>query len=76
MRSKNLEYEHNQIRTTSVSFLEAYNNMLPSGFPRASVELLKKFQVAHPVLFKHGNEWSIDKHRKRLMDWLSTHHDV
>jgi len=76
MKSKNLEYERNQIRTTSVSFLETYNNMLPSGFPRASVELLKKFQAAHPVLFKHGNEWSIDKHRKRLMDWLSTHHDV
>jgi hypothetical protein len=74
MRSKNVEHERNQVKTTSTDFLESYNTMIPFGFPKATTALMKKFQASHPLLFKHGDSWSIDKHRKRLMDWLSTHH--
>ena len=56
-------------------FLESYNQSIPVSFPRASVKTLKQFQVVHPVLFKHGEEWSIDRHRKRLMDWLASYRD-
>ncbi|KKU53077.1 MAG: hypothetical protein A3F26_02265 [Candidatus Ryanbacteria bacterium RIFCSPHIGHO2_12_FULL_47_12b] len=74
-RTRNREWEQNQINTNLVGFLENYNQNIPGGFPRASVKSLKEFQVAHPLLFKHGDEWSVDRHRKRLMDWLSSHRD-
>lgn len=54
------------------AFLENYNRNIPAGYPQASTKMLKQFQVAHPILFKHGDEWSVDKHRKKLMDWLSS----
>ena len=50
--------------------METYNKSIPDGFPVVSVSILKKFQALHPILFKNGDEWSIDKHRKKLMDWL------
>ena len=60
----------NQIGTTLLSFMESYNKSIPVGFPRISEQLLKIFQTLHPVLFKRGDEWSIDRHRKKVMDWL------
>jgi len=56
--------------------MEAYNKCIPAGFPRASVKALKQFQAVHSILFKNGDEWSIDKHRKKLMDWLPSHNDI
>ncbi|TSC69860.1 MAG: hypothetical protein G01um101470_943 [Parcubacteria group bacterium Gr01-1014_70] len=67
---KNRDLEINQMGTTLSVFMETYNKSIPAGFPPASVPTLKKFQALHPVLFKKGDEWSIDKHRKKLMDWL------
>lgn len=67
---KNRELEVNQVPTTMAVFMETYNKSIPSGFPAASMPALKKFQALHPILFKKGDEWSIDKHRKKLMDWL------
>ncbi|OGZ08165.1 MAG: hypothetical protein A3D65_03420 [Candidatus Lloydbacteria bacterium RIFCSPHIGHO2_02_FULL_50_13] len=55
--------------------MESYNKSIPAEFPRASVKSLKRFQAMHPGLFKNGNEWSIDKHRKKLMDWLPSYSD-
>ena len=69
MRGNNA-LKQNEVKTSLVAFMESYNKSIPEGFPRPSVKLLKTFQELHPMLFKHGDEWSIDKHRKRLMDWL------
>ena len=76
MRQKNYELELNQTVTPLLTFMESYNRSIPMGFPRASLAALKQFQVTHPLLFKRGNEWSIDKHRKRLMDWLVSHRGI
>ncbi|MDP2705137.1 MAG: hypothetical protein U1D31_03320 [Patescibacteria group bacterium] len=67
-REKELKPSEMQISLSA--FLEFYNKNMPEGYPRASVELLKKFQSAHSMLFKHGNLWSLDQHRKKLIDWL------
>ncbi len=76
MRTKNIELERNQIKTSISDFLESYNKSVPISFPRASMKILKQFQVLHPILFKHGDEWSIDRHRKRVMDWIPSHGEV
>ncbi|MEK7630795.1 MAG: hypothetical protein AAB417_02110 [Patescibacteria group bacterium] len=67
--------EGNQEMTTLMVFLDAYNKSIPTGFPKVTLENLKDFQKLHPMLFKDKNEWSIEKHRKRLMDWLPSHRD-
>ena len=72
-KQKNLEYKRNQEMTTSSSFLESFNKGMPVAFLQATENDLKRFQEAHPMLFKHSNAWSIDKHRKKLMDWLPSH---
>ena len=71
--SKYNDLEINQETTPLASFMESYNKSAPAGLPRASVAALKQFQEAYPSLFKNSNEWSIDKHRKRFMDWISSH---
>lgn len=75
MRRKNDMSELNKVVTSAAVFMESYNKSVPFGFPRVSNKALKEFQSVHPMLFKHGDEWSIDRHRKRLMDWLISHHD-
>lgn len=62
--------------TTMPVFMESYNKSIPASFPQASVKTLKRFQVVHPTLFKQNDEWSVDKHRKKLMDWLSSYREV
>jgi len=76
MKRKKEEFELTQAQTTLVAFLASYNQNIPTNFPRASVAMLKEFQTLHPMLFKRGNSWSVARHRKRLMDWLSTQRDV
>lgn len=53
-------------------FLKSYNTNLPLQFPRASLALLREFKKTNAVLFKDGNLWSLDQHRKKVMDWLTT----
>ena len=55
------------------SFLKSYNNNIPSGFPRASLAILKKFRETHQTLFRHGSLWSVVLHRKKVIDWLSSY---
>ena len=74
--AKDLELKLNQNGTPLAVFLESYNNSIPATFPRATVKALKWFQTEHSSLFKRGDEWSIDKHRKHLMDWLLTHSET
>jgi hypothetical protein len=51
-------------------FLKSYNKDLPSIFPAVSMPLLKEFRQTHLSLFTHGEMWSLDQHRKKVMDWL------
>jgi len=53
-------------------FLKAYNEKLPTDFPQASTPLLKEFKKMHASLFKDTNAWSLDQHRKKVMDWLTS----
>ena len=64
------ELKVSQKQISLVEFLESYNRNMPISFPRASVELLKKFKETHIALFKNGDFWTLDLHRKKLMDWL------
>jgi len=74
MRSGNYnDLETNRESTLLADFMESYNKSVPKNFPRASVKTLKQFQETYPSLFKNANVWSIDKHRKRFMDWTSYH---
>jgi hypothetical protein len=68
--------EHNEAPVKLSVFLESYNQSIPAGFSRATVTTLKKFEEAHPVLFRQKDAWSVDRHRKKLMDWLSSNPDV
>ncbi|MBI4086058.1 MAG: hypothetical protein HY433_02345 [Candidatus Liptonbacteria bacterium] len=70
MKTKNNALEFNQVRISLPAFMELYNKSIPVSFPRASVKILKQFQSLHPVLFRNNGQWSIDRHRKRVMDWL------
>ncbi len=51
-------------------FRKSFNESMPEGFPRVSLEQLTRFKGEHSTLFKHGNLWSSDLHRKRIVDWL------
>lgn len=55
---------------TLVEFLTLYNENLPLTFPRASVALLEEFRSAHASFFKPHDVWSLELHRKKVMDWL------
>jgi len=69
-----LEKERSEKRHSLIDFLELYNENLPSDFPQASLVSLKKFQNTYPDLFKGGGSyWSLDRHRKKFMDWLPQH---
>jgi hypothetical protein len=72
-RSKYNDLEVNRETTPLAAFMESYNKSAPKGLPQASVQNLKQFQSAYPSLFKNSSDWSIDKHRKRFMDWISSH---
>ena len=71
MRGNSEQIKINQTATTLAVFMESYNKSIPAEYPHASATLLKKFQIANLALFKHGDSWSVDRHRKKVMDWLS-----
>lgn len=70
------QQELNEAPVTLAAFLESYNQNIPAGFPHSTVATLKKFQEAHPMLFKQKDAWSVTRHRKRLIDWLSSNPDI
>lgn len=55
---------------TSDEFVESFNKNMPKGYPLVSSEILQKFKECHANLFKTGGGWSLDQHRKRMIDWL------
>ncbi|MEX2008384.1 MAG: hypothetical protein WD850_02775 [Candidatus Spechtbacterales bacterium] len=66
------ELEENQMVTSLAVFVKNYNKSVPRGFRRATSADLREFQMKYPSLFRRPDEWSIDRHRKRLMDWLAS----
>ncbi len=73
LKRKKGELEPYQIGTTLLAFMETYNKSIPVAFPHPSVKILKTFQALHPMLFRGNDEWSMERHRKRLMDWLPSY---
>jgi hypothetical protein len=64
------ELSVSEVRMSLADFLKSYNKGLPEGFPRSSAALLKKYKQSHPLFFKHGDLWSLDEHRKKILDWI------
>jgi hypothetical protein len=55
---------------TLKQFLESFNKNMPSTFLQVTEADLLKFKEAHEGLFKNGESWSLDQHRKKIIDWL------
>lgn len=53
-----------------LDFLKEYNNSLPNGHPRITLQILKEFKYKNQHLFRENNKWSISRHRKSVMDWI------
>ncbi|MFA6408441.1 MAG: hypothetical protein WCW36_03175 [Candidatus Paceibacterota bacterium] len=72
MRTPDHDRERSEKKRTLLDFVTLYNENLPSVFPRVSEELLKEFKSGHPGLFAVGKGWTLDQHRRKVMDWLSS----
>lgn len=59
-----------EMQISRADFLKSYNQNMPPTFPRATTSLLNRFREEHATLFKHGDMWSLDLHRKKLIEWL------
>lgn len=70
MRGPDLDRERSEKSRSLDEFLKLYNENLPAAFPPVSADLLKEFRKAYPGVFKATNAWSLDLHRKKVMDWL------
>ncbi len=70
VKFSNKQAEDAQLPIPLSEFLVSYNQTIPANFPAASVALLTKFKETHTELFKEGDLWSLDKHRKKIIDWL------
>lgn len=63
----------NLIGKSIALFVDYYNKNIPESFPQATLKALEKFKETYPSLFKNSSEWTIDKHRKKLMIWLDSY---
>jgi hypothetical protein len=76
VKKVDLQQIENQKATPLWDFMDSYNKSIPPDYPAASVKKLTKFRETHVALFKGDeNVWIVDKHRKRVMDWLSSYSD-
>jgi len=65
--------EVSKLHETQISlkeFLLSYNQNIPATFPKVSEEQLRRFKREHANFFKNGEFWSLDQHRKKIIDWL------
>ncbi len=67
------EQEVNFVEMSLDEFKTYYNENTPLAMPRATKESLLEFQVTHDSLFEKSGLWTIDKHRRRVMDWLPSY---
>ena len=70
MKNNSQELKLNEIQLSLSEFLKSFNQNMPTNFPQVSEEQLLLFKKEHETLFKKGNTWSLDNHRKKVMDWL------
>lgn len=73
MKSRDLDRERSEKKLSLPEFLQAYNENLPLQFPRASLPYLREFKKTYTGLFASEEAWSLDQHRKKVMDWLPAH---
>ncbi len=59
-----------EVPLTDAQFLESFNKNMPQGYPHVSLAILKRFKDAHLSMFKADGLWSLDHHRKRMIEWL------
>ncbi len=69
---KSLAEDVNLTELSISEFIVYYNANIPETFPQASFNAMKEFQNTYPSLFKDSTAWIIDRHRKKVMDWLTT----
>jgi len=70
MKAPDLDRERCERKLSINDFLKSYNENLPARFPRASLTFLREFKKTYPALFNGSETWSLDRHRKKFMDWL------
>ena len=70
MKTRDLDRERCEKVLTMKEFMVSYNEGLPEHYPVATQSVLRIFTKVHPHFFKREDEWSLDQHRKRVMDWL------
>ncbi|HEY4515615.1 MAG TPA: hypothetical protein VJH67_00270 [Candidatus Paceibacterota bacterium] len=76
MRNDPNEIKLNEIPLSLSEFLESFNKNMPATFPQVSEANLLKFKEEHKALFQKGGSWSLDQHRKKVMDWLPRNVDM
>jgi len=64
------EIKLNEIALSLSEFMASFNQNMPESFLQVTEELLVKFREEHKGLFRKGGSWSLDQHRKKVMDWL------
>ncbi|OGL78158.1 hypothetical protein A3J43_01750 [Candidatus Uhrbacteria bacterium RIFCSPHIGHO2_12_FULL_54_23] len=72
-KPKDLLLEKSQKVISSSEFLRSYNESIPAAFPPATAAALEEFATMNGRLFSARGAWSLEKHRKRLMDWLPSY---
>lgn len=70
MKGPDLDRERSEKKLTLKEFSASYNEGLPEGYPQVTTALLKIFSANNAQLFKAEGMWSLDQHRKKVMDWL------
>ncbi len=70
MKLPDLDRIRSETSLSIEEFLACYNDDLPDQFPRATKPLLEEFRRDHASLFVRTDAWSLDQHRKKIMDWL------
>lgn len=76
MKLPDVDKERSERPLSFSDFMKLYNEDLPLHFPRVSLALLREFRKMHATLFKGSNLWSLDQHRKKVMDWLTSRNRV
>jgi hypothetical protein len=71
MNPPDLDRERSERTHTLENFMKLYNENLPVSFPRATLPLLTEYKLSHAEFFKTTDTWSLNIHRKKIMDWLS-----
>jgi len=72
MRGPDLDRERSEKKRSLAEFVALYNDGLPTEFPRVTLALLREYQSKYAYQFE-GGEWSLELHRKKIMDWLPGH---